>query len=69
MVIRVLWVLTIVVGSITTLGFAWDLADTFNGMMIIPNLISIVLLSAQVVKLKKEYFDKELALEKRSGAK
>jgi AGCS family alanine or glycine:cation symporter len=69
MVIRVLWVLTIVVGSITTLGFAWDLADTFNGLMIFPNLISVILLSTQVVKLKKEYFDKELSLEKRARAK
>jgi AGCS family alanine or glycine:cation symporter len=63
-IIRGLWILTIVVGSVTTLGFAWDLADTFNGLMIVPNLITIVILSGQVVKLKKSYFSKELAAEK-----
>lgn len=55
-VVRILWVITILVGSQTTLGFVWDLADTFNGLMIIPNLIGILLLSNEVVKLKKEYF-------------
>lgn len=58
-VVKILWVVTIFVGSQTTLGFAWDLADTFNGLMIIPNLIGILLLSGEVVKLKKEYFDKK----------
>lgn len=57
-VIRVLWIVAVVVGSQSTLGFVWDLADTFNGLMIIPNLIGILLLSNEVVKLKKEYFSK-----------
>ena len=56
LVVKILWVIAIVVGSQTTLGFAWDLADTCNGLMIIPNLIGLILLSGQVVKLKKEYF-------------
>lgn len=60
MVVKVLWVAMIFVGSQTTLGFAWDLADTFNGLMIIPNLIGLLLLSNQVVKLKKEYFGERL---------
>lgn len=55
--IRIFWVAAVLVGSQTTLGFAWDLADTFNGLMIIPNLIGILLLSNQVVKAKKEYVD------------
>ncbi len=55
-IVRVLWIAIIVVGSQTTLGFAWDLADTCNGLMIIPNLIGLLLLSGQVIKLKKEYF-------------
>lgn len=57
-VIRLLWILAVFVGSQSTLGFVWDLADTFNGLMIIPNLIGILLLSNEVVKLKKEYFSK-----------
>lgn len=56
LVIKLLWVVMIVVGSQTTLGFAWDLADTINGLMIIPNLIGLLLLSNEVVKLKRDYF-------------
>ena len=56
LVIKILWVVAIVVGSQTTLGFVWDLADTFNGLMIIPNLIGLLLLSNEVVKEKRQYF-------------
>ena len=55
-IVKLIWCVMIFVGSQTTLGFAWDLADTINGLMIIPNLIGLLLLSGQVVKLKKEYF-------------
>lgn len=58
--IRVLWIITIVIGSQTTLGMAWDLADTFNGIMVFINLIAILLLSKEVVQLKKEYWDTAL---------
>lgn len=51
--IKCFWVLAVLVGSQTTLGFVWDLADTFNGLMIIPNQIGILLLSNEVVKMKK----------------
>ena len=60
LVVKILWVIAIVVGSQTTLGFAWDLADTCNGLMIIPNLVGLLFLSGQVVKLKKEYFGERL---------
>ena len=36
------------------LGLLWDIAETFNGMMAIPNLIALFLLSGVVVKLVKE---------------
>lgn len=55
-IIKAFWILAILIGSQTTLGFAWDLADTLNGLMIIPNLIGLMILSNEVVKLKKEYF-------------
>ena len=64
LVVKLFWVLFIVVGSQTTLGFAWDLADTINGLMIIPNLVGLILLSNQVVKLKKEYFSNRLGIHK-----
>lgn len=56
--VKILWIVFIFIGSMTTLGLAWDLADTFNGLMIIPNLIGLLLLSKEVIKLKKEYFKK-----------
>lgn len=55
-VIRILWVIFIVIGSVGGLEFVWDLADTANGLMAIPNLIGLLFLSGTVVKLKKEYF-------------
>ncbi len=36
------------------LGLLWDIADTFNGMMAIPNLIALLLLSGVVAKLVNE---------------
>lgn len=54
--VKIIWVIMIFVGSQTTLGVAWDLADTINGLMIIPNLVGLLLMSNQVAKLKKEYF-------------
>lgn len=59
-VVKVLWIGFILIGSVTTLGIAWDIADTFNGLMIIPNLIGILLLSKTVVKLKNEYFSRQI---------
>lgn len=54
--IRVVWCIFIIIGSVGGLGFVWDLADTCNGLMAIPNLIALLLLSPIVVKLTKEYF-------------
>jgi AGCS family alanine or glycine:cation symporter len=59
-VVKIIWVCMIFIGSQTTLGFAWDLADTINGLMIIPNLVGLLLLSNEVVKLKKDYFSNRL---------
>jgi len=36
------------------LGLLWDIAETFNGMMAIPNLIALLLLSGVVVRLVKQ---------------
>ena len=58
--IKLIWCAMIFIGSQTTLGFAWDLADTINGLMIIPNLVGLLLLSNEVVKLKNEYFGERL---------
>ena len=46
----------VVVGSVTELTLAWDIADTLNGLMAIPNLVAVLLLSPVVIKLTKEHF-------------
>lgn len=55
----VLYSLTAIVGATMNLGLMWSIAETFNGLMVIPNLIAVFLLSGIVVKLTKEYFVKE----------
>lgn len=55
----VLYSLTAIVGATMNLGLMWSIAETFNGLMAIPNLIAVFLLSGVVVKLTKEYFAKE----------
>lgn len=51
-----LYSLVAIVGATMDLGLLWDIADTFNGLMAIPNLIALFLLSGTVAKLAKEYF-------------
>lgn len=48
--------LVAVVGATVDLGLMWGISDTFNGLMVIPNLIGVFLLSGTLVKLVKEYF-------------
>ncbi|MDO4977826.1 MAG: sodium:alanine symporter family protein [Eubacteriales bacterium] len=47
--------LVAIVGATMNLGLIWDISDTFNGMMVIPNLIAIFLLSGPMIKMLKEY--------------
>jgi AGCS family alanine or glycine:cation symporter len=55
----VLYSLVAIVGATMDLGLMWSIAETFNGLMAIPNLIAVFLLSGVVVKLVKEYFENE----------
>lgn len=50
------YALVAIVGATMNLGLMWSIAETFNGLMAIPNLIAVFLLSGVVVKLVKEYF-------------
>ena len=50
-----------ILGATVDLGLLWSVADTFNGLMSIPNLIALLLLSGTVVKLTKEFFASEKA--------
>ena len=55
----ILYALVAIVGATMELGLMWNIAETFNGLMVIPNLIAFFLLSGVVVRLVKEYFDRE----------
>ena len=50
-----------ILGATVDLGLLWSVADTFNGLMSIPNLIALLLLSGTVVNLTKEFFASEKA--------
>ena len=53
-----------ILGATLDLGLLWDIADTFNGLMSIPNLIALLLLSGMVLKLTKEHFPGKGAVRK-----
>ncbi|MCP3925738.1 MAG: sodium:alanine symporter family protein [Desulfobacterales bacterium] len=55
---KVAWVAFVVIGSGIKIGFVWNLSDTFNGLMAIPNLIALLALSPVIFALTKEYSDK-----------
>lgn len=55
----VVYALVAIVGATMDLGLLWGIADTFNGLMAIPNLIALFLLSGTVVKLLKEFLQKK----------
>ncbi len=59
-VYRVIFVLAIFGGAVMGDNLAWELADTFNGMMMIPNLIGVLVLSPQVFRITKNYVDRVL---------
>lgn len=52
----VVYSLVAILGATVDLGLLWSIAETFNGLMAIPNLIALFLLSGTVVRLVKEYF-------------
>ena len=52
----IVYSLVAILGATVDLGLLWSIAETFNGLMSIPNLIAVFLLSGTVVKLTKEYF-------------
>lgn len=53
----IVYSLVAILGATVDLGLLWSIAETFNGLMSIPNLIAVFLLSGTVVKLTKEYFE------------
>ena len=58
-VFQIVFVVMVVVGATLELELVWNIADTLNGFMAIPNLMALLGLSGVVVKLTKNYFQKE----------
>ncbi|MGD2117503.1 MAG: sodium:alanine symporter family protein [Chromatiales bacterium] len=53
---RVLWIAAVPVGAVLKLEFVWLVADTLNGLMALPNLVALLLLSPVVFRLTRQYF-------------
>lgn len=59
-VYKVIFVLMMVSGAVMEGGLAWDLSDTFNGLMMIPNLIGVLALFPLVLRITKNYVDRKI---------
>ena len=59
-IFKTVHIATILIGAVVTSSFAWDISDTFNGLMMFPNLIAVVLLSPLVLKITKNYIDRKI---------
>ncbi len=57
---KVLHLITIFCGALLTSSLAWDISDTFNGLMMVPNLIGVIVLSGLVAKITRNYIDRNL---------
>ena len=61
---QIIYTLVVLISATMSLDLAWDIADTLNGLMAIPNLIGLILLCPVVFKMTREYFDSERRLRK-----
>ena len=57
---QLVYIAVIIIGATMDLGLAWEISDTLNGLMVIPNLVALLGLSGIVVKLTKEHFKRRL---------
>ena len=60
-VFKIIHIITMVFGALLTSSLAWDISDTFNGLMMIPNLIGVVVLAPLVAKITKNYIDRKIS--------
>ena len=59
-IFKIIHLITILMGAVMTSSLAWDISDTFNGMMMFPNLIGVVVLCPLVVKITKNYIARKI---------
>ena len=60
LIYKIVFALVCIVGAVGSGTLMWDIADTLNGLMAIPNLIALLLLSGVVTRLTKDYFSKNM---------
>jgi len=53
---RMLWLVFIYLGATGSLHLIWDIADTLNGLMAIPNLVALLASIPLLLRLQKEFF-------------
>lgn len=58
LIYKIIFVLVCIVGATGSGTLMWNISDTLNGMMAIPNLVALIILSAVVSEITKNYFDK-----------
>ncbi len=58
LIYKIIFVLMIISGAVMTSSLAWDISDTFNGLMMIPNLIGVVALFPVVARITRNYVDR-----------
>ncbi len=59
-IFRIIHVITVIFGAVLTSSLAWDISDTFNGLMMIPNLIGVVVMLPMVIKITKNYVNRKI---------
>jgi AGCS family alanine or glycine:cation symporter len=59
-VYRAFFIMLIIFGAVMESSLAWDISDTFNGLMMIPNLIGLIVQTPLIVKLTHNYVDRKI---------
>ena len=59
-IFRIIHVCTVILGAVLTSSLAWDISDTFNGLMMFPNLIGVVVMLPLVIKITKNYVSRKI---------
>jgi AGCS family alanine or glycine:cation symporter len=57
---RVIFVAMVMFGALVNAQLAWDISDTFNGLMMLPNLIGVIVLSPQVMECTRNYVARKM---------
>ncbi len=58
---KVIHLVTILCGALLTSSLAWDISDTFNGLMMVPNLIGVICCAGLVIKITRNYTQRKLS--------